>query len=149
MLAILLGTLGAGFGLSLGLALNLRLSAHTRQPMLASFINFAGGLAVMSTLSLLGVMGPAAWPAAPWWAFLGGVVGAAYVTLTLLSAARLGVAASTAAVTLGQLAGARLIVGFGWLNQPTRILSLTDVLGAALLLVAVALLARERASSTS
>ena len=148
VIAALLGTLGAGLGLSLGLVINLRLAAHTRHAALASLVNFLGGLLVTSLLALLGVLGPASVPAtAPGWAFLGGVVGAAYVTGTLLSARKLGVAASTAGVTLGQIVGARLIDALGLLGQPVRPVSLPGVLGAALLLLAVVLLARERASS--
>ncbi|WP_420597470.1 DMT family transporter [Deinococcus sp.] len=148
MLPIILGALGAGFGLSLGLVINLRLNQHTRLPVLTSLINFVGGLAIMALLAALGVLGPGRLPIdAPVWAFLGGVVGAAYVTLTLLTAGALGVAASTAAVTLGQIAGARLIDAFGLLGQPARPITLPALLGAALLLAAVILLARERASS--
>ncbi len=148
LLAALLGTLGAGMGLSLGLVFNLRLAAHTGHAVLASLVNFGAGLLVTSLLTLLGVLGPANSPTgAPVWAFLGGVVGAAYVTATLKTAQVLGVAASTAGVTLGQLLGARLIDALGLLGQPLRPVSVLDMLGAALLLAAVVLLARERASS--
>jgi bacterial/archaeal transporter family-2 protein len=148
LIAAMLGTFGAGLGLSLGLVINLRLAAHSRHAVLASLVNFLGGLLVTSLLAVLGVLGPARLPVtAPGWAFLGGVVGAAYVTGTLLSARRLGVAASTAGVTLGQIVGARLIDALGLLGQPLRPVSLPGVLGAALLLLAVVLLARERASS--
>ena len=148
MLAALLGTLGAGLGLSLGLVFNLRLAAYAGHAVLASLINFVAGLLVTSLLTLLGVLGPASLPGgAPAWVFLGGVVGAAYVTATLKAAQVLGVAASTAGVTLGQMLGARLLGAFGLLGQPVRMPGVSDVLGAALLLAAVVLLALERASS--
>ncbi|WP_211238297.1 DMT family transporter, partial [Deinococcus pimensis] len=54
---------------------------------------------------------------------------------------------STAAVTLGQIIGARVIDHYGLLGQAVREVSAADLLGAALLLAAVALLARDRASS--
>lgn len=148
VIAALLGTLGAGLGLSLGLVINLRLAAYAQHAVLASLVNFLGGLLVTALLAVFGVLGPASLPAgAPIWAYLGGAVGAAYVTGSLLSARRLGVAASTAGVTLGQMLAARLIDALGLLGQPVRPVSLPGVLGALLLLAAVVLLARERASS--
>ena len=146
MLVALLGTLGAGLGLSLGLVVNMRLAAHTCRPVLASLVNFVMGLAV--SLALLALRGGASWPGgAPLWTLFGGVVGAAYVTLTLLTAQALGVAISTAGVTLGQILGARVIDACGLLGQPVRPVSAGALLGAVLLLGAVALLARQRASS--
>lgn len=147
MLAALLGTLGAGLGLSVGLAFNVRLAAHARHAVLASLVNFAVGLVLTGALALLGVGGQAASPfGAPLWMFLGGAVGAGYVTATLFTARALGVAASTAGVTLGQILGARLIDAFGLLGQSVRPVTLLDLLGAALLLGAVVLLARERST---
>lgn len=147
-IAALLGTLGAGLGLSLGLVFNVRLSAHARHPVLATLVNFVTALCVTGTLTLLGVLGPAGVPgAAPWWLFGGGLVGATYVTLTLLTARRLGVAISTAGVTLGQILGARIIDAFGLLGQPSRPVSGAALLGAGMLFAAVLLLARERARS--
>ena len=100
---------------------------------------------VTSLLALLGVLGVSQLPVhAPLWAFGGGLVGAAYVTMTLFTARALGVAVSTAGVTLGQILGARIIDAYGLLGQQARPVSGADVLGVALLFLAVALLSRER-----
>lgn len=145
MLAALLGTLGAGLGLTVGLALNVRLAAHARHAVLASLVNFLVGLVITALLARLGVGGAARAPlGVPLWVLLGGAVGAAYVTATLFTARALGVAASTAAVTLGQILGARLIDAYGLLGQSVRPVGTADLLGAGLLFVAVVLLARER-----
>lgn len=146
LLAALLGTTGAGLGLSVGLVFNVRLAGHARHPVLASLVNFAVAFVLTSVLALLGVLGTAQLPThAPLWVFGGGLVGAAYVTLTLFTARALGVAASTAGVTLGQIVGARVIDTFGLLGQQVRPVSLLDLLGLGLLFLAVTLLARERA----
>ena len=145
LLAAVLGTLGAGLGLSVGLVFNVRLARHTGHPVLASLVNFLVAFLLTSLLALLGVLGTSRLPVhAPLWVFGGGLVGAAYVTMTLFTARALGVAASTAGVTLGQILGARLIDAYGLLGQQTRPLSGADVLGVALLFLAVALLSRER-----
>ncbi|AWN24629.1 hypothetical protein DKM44_10990 [Deinococcus irradiatisoli] len=148
--AALLGTLGAGLGLSVGLVFNVRLAQHARHPVLASFVNFLVAFVLTSLLALLGLLGPAQLPGqAPLWIFGGGLVGALYVTLTLFTARALGVAASTAGVTLGQILGARLIDAFGLLGQPVRPVSSAALVGVGLLFLAVAVLARERAGRPS
>ncbi len=75
----------------------------------------------------------------------GGVFGATYVAVALAGAARLGAAVSTVAVTLGQVLGAMVIAGAGWLGQMPQRPTLAGLLSAALLVGAVALLARDRA----
>ncbi|WP_019008134.1 DMT family transporter [Deinococcus aquatilis] len=148
MIVPLIGAISAGLGLSLGLVLNVRLAGHSGQPVLASLINFLVGMTVTLALALLGVLGQASFPVgAEAWMWLGGAVGAGYVVLTLFTARLLGVAASTAGVTLGQILGARIIDAFGLLGQPVRPVSLTAILGAALLVAAVLILARERETS--
>lgn len=143
-LAVLLGTIGAGLGLSAGLAFNLRLARSLGTPLAATLVNFTVGAALLLGLWLLGVDGarPDALP--PLWTLLGGLLGATYVTLSLIGAARLGVGLSTVAVTLGQVLGALLIGAAGWLGQTPQRPTLTAWLSAALLLGAVALLARDR-----
>ncbi|ACO47940.1 DMT family transporter [Deinococcus deserti] len=142
--AVLLGTLGAGIGLSAGLAFNLRLARALGSPLAATLVNFMVGAALLLGLWLLGVDGtrPSALP--PLWMLCGGLLGATYVTLSLIGAARLGVGLSTVAVTLGQVLGALLIGTVGWLGQPSQRPTLAALLSAALLLGAVALLARDR-----
>ncbi len=145
-LAALLGTVGAGLGLSMGLVFNVRLAQHTGHPVLASLVNFLVAFVLTSVLALLGILGTAHLPShAPLWALGGGLVGATYVTLTLFTARALGVAASTAGVTLGQILGARLIDAFGLLGQQVRPVSSAALFGVLLLFLAVAVLARERA----
>ena len=145
LLAAVLGTFGAGLGLSVGLVFNVRLARHAQHPVLASLVNFVVAFVVTSVLALLGVFGTSQLPVhAPLWVFGGGLVGAAYVTMTLFTARALGVAASTAGVTLGQIIGARLIDAYGLLGQQARPVRGADILGVALLFLAVALLSRER-----
>ena len=144
-LAALLGTVGAGLGLSVGLVFNVRLAQHAGHPVLASLVNFLVAFVLTSVLALLGILGMAHLPThAPLWAFGGGLVGATYVTLTLFTARALGVAASTAGVTLGQILGARLIDALGLLGQQVRPVGSAAVIGVVLLFLAVGILARER-----
>lgn len=143
-LVVLLGTIGAGLGLAAGLAFNLRLAKALRVPLAASWVNFAVGSSLLLLLWLFGVDGarPSAFPHP--WTLLGGLFGSTYVTLSLLGAARLGAGISTVAVTLGQVLGALVITGLGWFGQSQQAPNWQGVLSAVLLIVAVAVLARDR-----
>jgi bacterial/archaeal transporter family-2 protein len=144
---VLLATLGAGIGLSAGLAFNLKLAKALRTPLAASLVNFVMGASVLLLLWSLGLDGtrPTSFP--PVWMLLGGLYGATYVTLSLVTAARLGVGVSTVAVTLGQILGAMVITSAGWFGQAAQPPSWTAILSAVLLIGAVALLAKDREQS--
>ncbi len=143
-LVVVLGTIGAGLGLAAGLAFNLRLAKSLGTPLAASFVNFVVGAATLLILWWLGLDGTRPTVIPPLWMLCGGLLGSSYVTLSLIGAARLGVGVSTVAVTLGQVLGALIITGFGWLGQTPQTPSLTGILSAVLLLAAVAVLANDR-----
>jgi bacterial/archaeal transporter family-2 protein len=143
-LLVIFATVGAGIGLSAGLAFNLRLAKALGTPLAASLVNFIVGASVLLWLWFFGLDGarPSSFP--PMWMLLGGLCGATYVTLSLITAARLGVGVSTVAVTLGQILGALVITSAGWLGQTPQHPSWTAILSAVLLIGAVALLAKDR-----
>ena len=148
-LLVILATIGAGVGLAGGLAFNLRLAKALKTPIAASLVNFSVGASVLLLLWVLGVDGtrPTAMP--PLWMLIGGLLGSSYVTFSLISAGRLGAGLSTVAVTFGQVVGALVITGFGWLGQAAKAPNLLSLLSAVLLLAAVALLARDRESKNN
>lgn len=143
-LLVLFATIGAGVGLAGGLAFNLRLAKALKTPLAASLVNFVTGASVLLFLWLIGLDGARPQTMPPLWMLIGGLLGSTYVTLSLVGAARLGVGVSTVAVTLGQVLGAALITGLGWLGQTAQRPTWTTVLSAVLLIGAVALLARDR-----
>jgi bacterial/archaeal transporter family-2 protein len=143
-LLVILATIGAGVGLAGGLAFNLRLATSLKTPLAASLVNFVVGASVLLFVWFVGLDGARPQTFPPLWMLIGGLLGSTYVTLSLVSAARLGVGVSTVAVTLGQVLGAALITSFGWLGQVAQPPDWTTVLSAVLLIGAVALLGRDR-----
>ena len=75
-----------------------------------------------------------------WWHLLGGLIGAIFVTATLLAAPQIGVTRMVMATLAGQMVAALLIDRFGWLGIPRQPIQLTRVAGVALLVVSVALI---------
>src|SRR5689334_904789 len=92
-LPLLLGVL-AGSALALQPPINAQLRLGMGSPYWASFASFTVG-ALSMALFALARRSPLQFPAAgsmPWWAWIGGVLGAFYVTCALMLAPRLGVA---------------------------------------------------------
>jgi len=109
----------------------------------SSLISFAvGTLALLAVVALSGrgtVRGVAA---ASWWELTGGLLGAFFVTLTIIAVPRLGTSAVMAAIITGQLAAGALLDHFGLFGL--RHLPLTPIrsLGIVLLAAGAALVIR-------
>jgi transporter family-2 protein len=72
----------------------------------------------------------------------GGLFGALYLVLAILLLPRLGAAALIACVVAGQMLFALAVDQFGWLGVPQHPASVPRIIGAALLLLGVALMRR-------
>lgn len=75
-----------------------------------------------------------------WWQLLGGLIGAIFVTTTLLAAPKIGVTGMIVAALAGQMTAALLIDQFGWLGVTRKPVDFHRVAGLALLVVSVALI---------
>ena len=91
------------------------------------------------TFAGLSAPGPALWRS-PWWIWLGGFGGFAYVGLAIVTARYLGAATLSAAGILGQLGASMLIDHYGWFGVPIQRISMTRVLGLGLMLAGVMLI---------
>src|SRR3954469_4298800 len=84
----------AGSALPVQAGLNARLATFVGGPIRASMISFALRTLVLLVLSLLvtrGVVNTSRVNQVPWWAWLGGAVGAGYVASAVAGAPRVGV----------------------------------------------------------
>jgi transporter family-2 protein len=130
-------------------AMNAKLREYVVNPMYSSMVSFAVGALSCSLLMALtmwqGQEGNwrGGWEA-PWWAWCGGLVGMAFVTVAILSVPRLGSATFTATVVTGQLIGSLLLDHFGWLGLPQNQVTPARIGGALLLLAGVWLMSGSR-----
>lgn len=146
LLTTLLIVLG-GIGLSLQAAMNTRLRAETNSPVVSALISFGVGAVALAVLAAFGVLGRGRIPslhALPAWAWLGGLMGAFYVTFVVVAVPRVGTALVVGASVLGQLGAALALDTFGWLGVPRLPLSPLRVIGAVFLLIGVALMAQRK-----
>lgn len=75
---------------------------------------------------------------------LGGVCGAAYVTVAALTVGRIGAGAVASATVAGQLIGSLLVDGLGLFGIETRSIGLREVIGGLLLVIGTVLVAGTR-----
>jgi bacterial/archaeal transporter family-2 protein len=137
--------LAVGVGISMQVGMNVTLRGALSSPMVAALISFLVGS--LSLLLLILVTG-APWPVraqlgtVPWWAWLGGVMGAFYVASSIIVGPRLGAAALLALVVLGQLVTSLALDHFGWLGFAQHPLTVSRMLGAGFLFCGVLLIVR-------
>ncbi len=138
-----LWALAVGAALSVQVGMNAALRQAFGHAVPAALANFAVGTAALFALALalrLPWPGATQVASAPWWAWFGGLLGAAYVAAVTVLGPRLGVALLTALVVAGQMLAALAIDHYGWLGLPAQPATLNRLLGAGLVVAGVVLL---------
>ncbi|MEO0483547.1 MAG: DMT family transporter [Planctomycetota bacterium] len=123
--------------------INAQLGRSLGNPFYGTLANFTLGFALVSVTALF-VLRPLAPKAAnvaatPWWAWLGGILGAIFVTASLLLIPRLGAVLFLGAVLVGQLLAAGVIDQFGLVGLKQQSLSPTRIAGLLLLIAGLVL----------
>lgn len=75
-----------------------------------------------------------------WWHLLGGLIGAVFVTATLIAAPKIGVTGMIVATLAGNMVAAILIDRFGWVGLSPRPIDLPRIAGVLLMVVSVVLI---------
>lgn len=138
LVVLLIGA--SGVGLAVQAAANARMGAVVQAPTLSALLNFAVGGAALALLATSGILGRGTLSnvgAAPWWAWIGGILGAAWVLIAVIAVPKVGAALTIAAVVFGQLLGSLLLDSFGWLGVPRIPLNPWRIAGATLLFTGV------------
>ena len=135
----------SGAALAVQVGLNNGLRERMGHPVPAAFTSFATG-----TLALLafGLAIRPAWPrasslaASPWWTWLGGVVGAAYIMATVTFSNRLGAAGWLGVVVTGQVLTSVLLDHFGLVGFEAHPVGPWRLIGVCLLLAGATIVLR-------
>lgn len=141
---VIIALLVGGF-LSIQGSINAQLSSFLRHPLQASLTNFVVGTIV---LILLNVILRTTMPTVnelrmvPWHLFLGGVIGAMFVTSVVLLIPKIGVTTMLAASIAGQLIVAAVIDHFGYFNVAIHPVSLSRIAGIIMLIIGIFLIQR-------
>ncbi len=137
--------LAAGSALPVQAGVNAAIARYAGRAEWAGFISFAVGvvgLALWLAAARLAPPSALALSRAPWWAWLGGLLGAFYVTAVVFLTPRIGVAATLGLAVAGQMIGALVLDQLSAFGLAYRPLTPSRLAGAALLVVAVVLIRR-------
>lgn len=136
----------AGVGIAVQQAVNGRVTLASREPMVATFVNFVGGTTALVIGMVLGWLvrgdGPSALPAGPWWIYLGGALGVVFIGLASWVVPIVGVLLLALLSIAGQLSAA-LALDIVAPTEGTQ-LGWNLVVGVLLAFVAVLIAARGR-----
>jgi bacterial/archaeal transporter family-2 protein len=136
----------AGAALPLQGAVNAQLRADLDAPIAAGAVSFVVAAAGMSALLLVALAVGATRPRLeplrrlPWWGWLGGLVGALYVTSVFLLIPEIGTAPTIALTVAGQQAASVAVDRYGLLRLPQRPVGGARIAAVGVLLVGVALI---------
>ncbi len=133
----------AGALLPIQAALNSRMGKAVNNPIAAAFISFAVGtvaLFVYIILSRQSFSLIVAQKQAPWFAWLGGLLGTFYVAASIMILPRLGVALTFSVVILGQLLISLLMDHFGLFGVEIKTINFYRILGILFLITGVILI---------
>ena len=131
-----------GMTIALQPSINARLAQRVG-PLESACISFAvGTLALLAVVLFSGRGSLRGLTSAPWWELTGGLLGAFFVTLTIIAVPRIGTAAAMAAIIAAQLFTGLILDHFGLFGLRTVPLDARRVLGTLVLLCGAALVFR-------
>lgn len=139
-LLFILMALLAGISVPTQAGINAQLGLWTRSPTIAAAISFAvGTLALFVYIFLMRIPLPslAAVGSHPWWIWIGGVLGAFFVTATIILVPKLGAATMVATILAGQMFASLIFDHFGLLGYPLHPISLGRIAGVLLLCLGI------------
>ncbi len=142
---LLLFAFVAGAALPVQFSINAVLRGFVGGPAVAAAISFFGGTLALVVVALVL---RESWPLgeavarAPWWVWVGGLLGALYVLATIVVIPRLGAATTVGLILAGQVLASIVIDHFGLIRVPVHELNIPRFAGAVLIVVGVALVQR-------
>jgi transporter family-2 protein len=134
--------LSTGIAIAIQTGVNTQLRLHLGGALPAVFVSFATGM-ILVVLALVGARNPFPFSQlsrAPWWMWLGGVLGVFIVSTNIIVAPRLGAALLMSLAIAGQLGAAVVLDHYGAFAFPVHPISVGRVVGAVLLIAGVTLI---------
>jgi transporter family-2 protein len=143
-LAVLLGA-GAGCLVGMQAPINSRLgkSVGSAEAATVSFLVGTAALVLILLVARGGIGGLSQIGRVPWWALVGGLLGAVYVSVALVAVRTLGASGLTAVVIGGQLVISVVIDRFGLLGVARQAVGVQRIAGLVLLGAGVLLVVRK------
>jgi transporter family-2 protein len=135
----------SGAALAMQVGLNNGLKERMGHPLPSALCSF--GIGFLALLAIALALRPptpklASFAGSPWWIWLGGVVGASYITVTITFSGKLGAAGWLGVVVTGQILTSVLLDHYGLLGFQVHTVSQWRILGVVLLLAGALIVLR-------
>ena len=127
----------AGVAITIQSGINSQLRIAINHPLLAAFISFLTGtiaLAILLIFSKQVFPSLQSYATIDWYKFIGGLLGAFVVTVTLLSVQEIGVSNMFVLLVAGQLCTALIMDHFGVLGMRANVISTQKIIGIVLVI---------------
>jgi transporter family-2 protein len=131
----------AGVATSFQPGVNAAFASHTGSRWHGALVNFSVGLltiVIICTLMRVHLPSTEKLSTAPWWAWIGGMLGVFFVTMSILVVPRIGAVNYFAALLAGQFVGSIIIDHFGLMGLSVHTISPGRIVGILLIGVGVA-----------
>lgn len=135
-----------GFSLASQAGVNSQLRQALSNPIQAAFISFLVGTIILGILALIqgdSWFKPNDFKTIPWWAWLGGLLGAFNIAMSIFLAPKLGALVLAISIVCGQVIASLALDQNGWLGYPKIEITFNRVLGALFLIVGMFLVAKK------
>lgn len=135
-----------GFSMASQAGINSQLRMALSNPVQAAFISFLIGTIILGVIAL--VQGDA-WfkgnslASIPWWAWLGGILGAFNIAMSIFLAPKLGALVLAISIVVGQIVASLVLDQNGWLGYPKIDITLNRVIGALFVVVGLMLVVKK------
>ncbi len=136
----LLLALAAGVMMPVQAGINALLGNQLKTPFLAAFVSFSVGTIALAGLCFLlrvPLPGTGLVSRLPLWMWTGGLMGAFFVTTTIILAPRLGAVALLASLVAAQMAASLILDHFGLIGYPLKPVNMWRVTGVVFLIMGV------------
>ncbi len=141
---LMFSTLFIGAILPVQAVLNTKLGKQTGGPLISSLLSFLVGLICLFIINLFGnytaLSNMKLLSVSPWYVWMGGLLGAIYVSCVIFVNQQQGVALTFALVVAGQIFISLLIDHFGLFGSIVRPVSLPKIMGALLIIAGLVLI---------
>lgn len=141
---LMFSTLFIGAILPVQAVLNTKLGKQTGGPLISSLLSFLVGLICLVIINLFAnytaLLHMKLLSVSPWYVWMGGLLGAIYVTCVIFVNQQQGVALTFALVVAGQIFISLVIDHFGLFGSVIRPVSIPKIIGALLIIAGLVLI---------
>jgi len=135
-----------GISLASQAGVNSQLRLALSNPIQAAFISFLVGTIILGIVALL--QGDTWFKSGtlttiPWWAWIGGLLGAFNIAMSIFLAPKLGAVVLTVSVVCGQILASLALDHNGWLGFPKIEISINRIVGAIFVVIGLVLVAKK------